>query len=118
MPLHKRRCLVPVSGYYEWRKADKVPFRFTLRDQPMYALAGLWDAWKNPTGEWLQSFAIITVPAVPATSDIHDRVPAILSPRDYDEWLDRGKVERAARSPLAIVPRDHTADPPDASQGR
>ena len=43
VPLHKRRCLVPISGFFEWRKPDKVPFRFTLRDEPLYALAGLWD---------------------------------------------------------------------------
>jgi putative SOS response-associated peptidase YedK len=94
-PLQKRRCLVPLSGFYEWRKSDKAAFRFTLSDQPMYALAGLWDAWKNPdTGEWLQSFSAITVEASPAMQGIHDRMPAILSPRDYDEWLDRGEIER------------------------
>jgi hypothetical protein len=54
-PLHKRRCLVPVSGYFEWRKADKVPFRFTLSDQPIYAFAGFWDAWNSPAVDWLQS---------------------------------------------------------------
>ena len=69
VPLHKRRCLVPISGYFEWgRKPDKVPFRFTLRDETLYALAGLWDAWKNPTGDWLQSFSIITVKASAAMS--------------------------------------------------
>ena len=62
-PLHKRRCLVPVSGFYEFRKPDKVPFRFTLSDQPIYAFAGLWDAWKSPAGDWLQSFSVITVEA-------------------------------------------------------
>jgi len=95
VPLHKRRCLVPISGYYEWRKPDKAPFRFTLVDQPMFGLAGLWDAWKSPAGDWLQSFSIITVQANTAMSPIHDRMPAILSPQDYDEWLDRGEVERA-----------------------
>jgi putative SOS response-associated peptidase YedK len=93
-PLHKRRCLVPVSGFYEWRKPDKAPFRFTLRDQPMYAFAGLWDGWKAPDGHWLQSFSIITVEASPEMRSIHDRMPAILSPRDYDEWLDRTEIER------------------------
>jgi putative SOS response-associated peptidase YedK len=62
-PLHKRRCLVPVSGYFEWRKSDKVRFRFTLSYQPIYAFAGLWDAWKSPAGDWLQSFSVITVEA-------------------------------------------------------
>jgi putative SOS response-associated peptidase YedK len=93
-PLHKRRCLVPVSGYFEWRKSDKVPFRFTLSDQPLYAFAGLWDAWKSPAGDWLQSFSVITVEANTAMRTIHDRMPAILRPQDYDEWLDRGEVER------------------------
>jgi putative SOS response-associated peptidase YedK len=94
VPLHKRRCIVPVSGFYEWRKADKVPFRFTLRDHAMYAFAGLWDAWKAPDGRWLQSFSIITVEANEAMRTVHDRMPAILSLRDYDEWLDRREVER------------------------
>ena len=103
--LHKRRCLVPVSGYYEWRKADRVPFRFTLHDQSLYALAGLWEAWKSDfTGQWLQSFAIITVPANPSTSSIHDRMPAILNPRDYDEWLDRDEVERPPMHLLRSFP--------------
>lgn len=94
VPLHKRRCLVPVSGFYEWRKSDKAPFRFTLRGQPMCALAGLWDAWKASDGNWLQSYSIITVEANPAMASIHDRMPAILLPRDYDAWLDREEVER------------------------
>jgi SOS response associated peptidase (SRAP) len=47
VPLLKRRCLVPLSGFYEWRKSDKMAFPFTLSDQPMYALAGFLDAWKN-----------------------------------------------------------------------
>ena len=92
VPLHKRRCLVPISGYYEWRKPDKVPFRFTLRDEPLYALAGLWDAWKNPAGDWLQSFSIITVDASAAMSTIHDRMPAILMPTRVWKWLDRGEI--------------------------
>jgi len=116
VPLHKRRCLVPVSGYYEWgRKPDKVPFRFTLRDEPLYALAGLWDAWKNPAGDWLQSFSIITVKASAAMSTIHDRMPAILMPPEYDEWLDRGETERPPTHLLRPFPETtlqiHPANP-------
>jgi putative SOS response-associated peptidase YedK len=119
VPLHKRRCLVPVSGYYEWgRKPDKLPFRFTLRDEPLYALAGLWDAWKNPTGDWLQSFSIITVKASAAMSTIHDRMPAILMPPEYDEWLDRGETERPPTRLLRPYPRDYAPDPPCQPQGR
>jgi len=114
-PLHKRRCLVPVSGYIEWRKSDKVPFRFTLSDQPIYAFAGLWDAWKSPAGDWLQSFSVITVEANTAMRTIHDRMPAILRPQDYDEWLDRGEVERPPTHLLRPFPETtlliHSANP-------
>jgi putative SOS response-associated peptidase YedK len=103
-PLHKRRCLVPISGFFEWRKPDKVPFRFTLRDEPLYALAGLWDAWKSPAGDWLQSFSIITVQSNTAMRSIHDRMPAILRPQEYDEWLDRGEVERVPTHLLRAFP--------------
>jgi putative SOS response-associated peptidase YedK len=107
---------VPVSGYYEWgRKPDKLPFRFTLRDEPLYALAGLWDAWKNPTGDWLQSFSIITVEASVAMSTIHDRMPAILMPPEYDQWLDRGETERPPTHLLRPYPKTtlqiHPANP-------
>jgi putative SOS response-associated peptidase YedK len=60
----------------------------------MYAFAGLWDGWKAPAGHWLQSFSIITVEASPEMRSIHGRMPAILSPRNYDEWLDRAEIER------------------------
>jgi putative SOS response-associated peptidase YedK len=93
-PLHRYRCIVPLSGFYEWRKSDRVPFRFALEHQDFYGLAGLWDAWKAPDG-WLQSFSVITVTASPVMSAYHDRMPAILHPSDYDAWLDRAEVERA-----------------------
>lgn len=93
-PLHRHRCIVPLSGFYEWRKSDRVPFRFVLEHSELYGLAGLWDAWKGPDG-WLQSFSVITVAASPVMSAYHDRMPAILHRRDYDEWLDRSEVERA-----------------------
>ena len=107
--------MCPISGYFEWRKPDKVPFRFTLRDEPLYALAGLWDAWKNPAGDWLQSFSIITVVASAAMSTIHDRMPAILMPPEYDQWLDRGETERPPTHLLCPYPETtlqiHPANP-------
>jgi hypothetical protein len=97
------------------RKPDKVPFRFTLRDEPLYALAGLWDAWKNPVCDWLQSFSIITVKASAAMSTIHERMPAILLPPEYDEWLDRGETERPPTHLLRPYPETtlqiHPANP-------
>ena len=93
-PLHKQRCIVPVSGYYEWRKSDKAAFRFTVGDEAVFGLAGLWDAWKSPEGHWLQSFTIITTDPSTIAEPIHNRMPAILQPQDYAEWLDREEVER------------------------
>lgn len=97
-PLERRRCIVPADGFYEWEKLDakaKKPFVYTLKSGEILGFAGLWDAWKDPAnGEWLQTFAIITTTANELTSAVHDRMPVILNPRDYDRWLARGEVER------------------------
>ena len=97
-PLHRRRCIIPMSGYYEWRKADKQPFRFTYGfGDRAFGVAGLWDAWAGwaaPDGGWLQSFTIITCDPNHVAEQVHDRMPAILAPTDYDEWLDRRETNR------------------------
>ena len=94
-PLHRQRCIVPMSGYYEWRKADKQPFRFTYGPgDRAFGVAGLWDAWAAPTGDKLQSFTIITVDPNSVAEQVHNRMPAILAPADYDEWLDRREADR------------------------
>ena len=88
-PFHRRRCLVPVEGYFEWKKPERTPFRFTLSEPGAFALAGLWDAWRNPADDfWLESFAIITTAANTLMAAVHDRMPVILHRRDYDCWLD------------------------------
>ena len=93
-PFQKRRCLVPADGFYEWKKIDpktKQPHAYTLSNGQPFAFAGLWDAWKHPeSGEWLQSFAIITTIPNELTGQVHDRMPVILHPKDYDRWLQRG----------------------------
>ncbi len=93
-PLHRHRCLVPASGYFEWRKSDRQAFRFTVEEAPVFCFAGLWDAWKTPDGGWLQSFTIITTDPNSIAETVHSRMPAILRPKDYDEWLDRDAFER------------------------
>ncbi len=92
-PLHRQRCIVPMDGYFEWRKSDKQAFRFTVGDEPM-GIAGLWDAWKSPDGIWLQSFSVITTDPNTVAESVHNRMPAILHPQNYDEWLDREEIER------------------------
>jgi putative SOS response-associated peptidase YedK len=96
-PFKKRRCLVPVSGFYEWPKEGKPPkqpYAFELSNGSTFALAGLWDAWKDKEGHWLQSFAIVTTEANELMSRIHPRMPVILHARDYDRWLDREETDR------------------------
>src|SRR5215469_16570809 len=77
-PFKKRRCLVPASGFYEWKRLDpknNQPFAFDLANGKMMAFAGLWDAWNDPAnGQWLL---------------VHDRMPVILHPGDFERWLDR-----------------------------
>lgn len=96
-PIKKRRCLVPASAFYEWpEKAPppRQPYAFELTDGGMFAFAGLWDAWKDDQGHWLQSFTIVTTRANELMAKIHSRMPVILHRCDYDRWLDRGETEQ------------------------
>lgn len=90
-PFEKRRCLVPASGFYEWaHDKDKKPFAFNLENGKMMAFAGLWDAWEDPANDkWLQTFTIITTDANDLMMPVHNRMPVILHPGDFDRWLSR-----------------------------
>lgn len=95
-PMKKRRCLVPADAYYEWVRPEsrpKQPYVLQLANGSPFAFAGLWDAWKDKDGRWLQSFAIVTT-AANELMRFHPRMPVILHPRDYDRWLDREETER------------------------
>ncbi len=86
----RRRCLWPVDGYYEWIKKgkDKIPYRVTLKNAGIYAIAGLWEEWKNEAGEKVYSFTILTKAAGPSMEFLHHRIPVIL-PRDLElKWLE------------------------------
>lgn len=96
-PFKKRRCLIPASAFYEWPKdgkPPKQPYVFELANANLFAFAGVWDAWKDDQGHWLQSFAIVTTEANEMMAEIHTRMPVILHPADYDRWLDRQETER------------------------
>jgi len=96
-PMKKRRCIIPASAFYEWPKEGappKQPYAFEVSNGNLFAFAGLWDAWKDKDGHWLQSFAIVTTEANELMSRIHPRMPVILHSRDYDRWLDREETER------------------------
>ena len=90
--LRSRRCLVPADGFYEWKKVGKTrqPYCFSLKDDGIFAFAGLWDRWKSPEGRVIETCSILTARANELVGDIHDRMPVILSPDTYDLWLDPG----------------------------
>lgn len=87
----RRRCLVPADGFYEWKKPEpkvREPWRITLKDQQVFAFAGLWERWQDATGARIDSYTIITTDAAPAIADIHHRMPVILNDADHAQWLD------------------------------
>ncbi len=80
----RRRCLVLADGFFEWRKLGKkrLPYAFARKDRAPFAMAGLWENWRDPeTGEWLRSCAVVTTPANALVAELHDRMPAILPQR-------------------------------------
>ena len=96
-PFRRRRCLVPADGFYEWKTLSpkkKQPYAFGLANGQPFAFAGLWDAWKEPSGGWLISYAIITTEPNELTATVHNRMPVILKPSDYDRWLSRDETEQ------------------------
>jgi len=84
-----RRCLVPADGFYEWQKAThgKVPHCIALVDESPFAFAGVWETWRNPVGESLRTFSILTCAPNVLVAPIHDRMPVILRPENESQWL-------------------------------
>lgn len=87
----RRRCLVPAEWFYEWQKLDaktKQPYAIALKDQSIFAFAGLWERWKDRAkGEALETYTIITTDPNELMEPLHNRMPVILAPRDYERWL-------------------------------
>jgi putative SOS response-associated peptidase YedK len=84
-----QRCLVPANGFYEWqtRGARKQPYKIGLRNGALCAFAGLWEKWAPETGEPVETFTIVTTRANKLVSEVHDRMPVIVAPADYQRWL-------------------------------
>jgi len=96
--LKARRCLIPADGFYEWMRSAnaKQPYCFEVNDGELFAFAGLWERWKEPTSNWIKSCSTLTTTPNAVTSAIHDRMPVILNPDDYDLWLDPKFTDVAA----------------------
>lgn len=89
----QRRCLVPADGFYEWQAVPgqklKQPYFIRMADDAPFAFAGLWERWQGE-GKVLESCTILTTEANPLVATIHSRMPVILAPQDYRDWMQRG----------------------------
>ncbi len=86
LSFEQRRCIVPATGFFEWRKSDRQPY-FIKAKKGIFAFAGLYDIWKNAEQE-IYSFSIITTRANDSMAEIHERMPAILNESDFELWLN------------------------------
>ncbi|HKR84555.1 MAG TPA: SOS response-associated peptidase [Terriglobales bacterium] len=97
--LRRRRCLIPAEGFYEWQRLGpgrKRPYHLGLADDSLFAFAGLWDRWRDPaTNTSIETCTILTTKPNALVADVHDRMPVILRPEDYDLWLDPGATDPA-----------------------
>jgi putative SOS response-associated peptidase YedK len=86
----KYRCLVPASGFYEWKnkEGEKIPYFIYPTHEPMFAFAGIYNVWKSPDGERIPTYTIITTDANEKIKNLHDRMPVILLKEEWGEWLD------------------------------
>jgi putative SOS response-associated peptidase YedK len=121
--LSHNRCLVPASGFYEWKGEgrDKTPYYIHPQDQQYIAFAGLYDVWITPTGEKLYTFTIITTAADPFMAKLHNRMPVVLERELEDDWLDPeitsarevlGMLERSAGVTLDAYPVSRLVNKP------
>jgi putative SOS response-associated peptidase YedK len=92
--IRRRRCLVPADGFYEWRRsgtgrgATREPFLVRRRDGAPMAMGGVWETWAGADGSEIDTAAILTTGANGVVAAIHDRMPVIVEPADFDLWLD------------------------------
>ena len=97
-PVRHRRCIVPASGFYEWRRqgTGNQPYFVRPAADEVFALAGIWDHWEGKQGEVIESVAIITTSANELMLPIHDRMPVVLEKEDVAEWIAPAtKLEKA-----------------------
>jgi putative SOS response-associated peptidase YedK len=87
----RRRCLIPASGFYEWsgpKGRHKRPYFIRAANEPLLALAGLWERWRAPSGDKIETCVIVTTDATPQLTPIHDRMPVLIPRGAQAVWLD------------------------------
>lgn len=107
-----RRCLVPTDGFYEWtgERGHKQPHLIRRRDRSLFAFAGLWESWLGADGSEFDSMAILTTAANAEVAAVHDRMPVILAPDDYERWLTTGSGDTQQLGDLLRPARDGVLD--------
>jgi putative SOS response-associated peptidase YedK len=109
----KRRCIIPFSGFIEWKREGKIkrPFVIHLKDEPIMSVAGIWESWSpkdkdgnKVKGKELQTFSVVTVGPNSFMEQIHDRMPAILSRKDEEQWLDQDSEPESLQRILKSCP--------------
>jgi putative SOS response-associated peptidase YedK len=100
----RRRCLVPVDNVYEWKKTGtgKQPYAIALANRGIMALAGLWENWKSPAGEWVRSFAIVTTEPNELCAQLPNRMPVVLAPEAWPAWLGEEPADPAQLKSLMV----------------
>lgn len=116
----RRRCLILADGFYEWqvipRQKSKQPMYITLEDHRPFAFGGLWEIWKSPDGSEIYSCTIITTEPNPLMATIHNRMPLILPPETYTQWLNPNEQRpEALKSLLEPYPASQMAAYPVSS---
>jgi putative SOS response-associated peptidase YedK len=109
--MKRRRCLIPVSGFYEWKgdvPGKKQAYYIHRPDHGLFAFAGLWEHWLGPDGSELETAAIITTESNRTIADIHNRMPVVIMPEDFDTWLNASETDAAmAAKLLRPAPEDY-----------
>ena len=109
-PFKRRRCLVIADGFYEWQRSDnlkdgqkggqKQPYYIQLKTRSLFGFAGLWDTWESGDGSYLETCTILTTEPNELMQPIHNRMPVIVHPEDYDLWLNPSLQQRDRLQPV------------------
>ncbi|GAA0373071.1 SOS response-associated peptidase [Paenibacillus motobuensis] len=93
--LASKRCIIPADGFYEWqqRNGSKQPYRILMKDESLFSFAGLYDTWRDQSGNKISTCTIITTEPNSLMANIHNRMPVILPRECESEWLDRGNTD-------------------------